>query len=166
MATITPVYGIASTTLEDLTLQLALKLQNEQNTPANNPLELRFVTLSVNGAEKTASLSVIDYPCKFSSDTLDIQNVFDGGSFTSGGGAFPFNKPNLPTALFACIRHQRKLELTPANNPNNLEYCNWELKDADNLDADLNNCLMSVSLTDLPIEIDADGSLSAKEYLE
>lgn len=164
----TPHYeNFSSTSLEELTLQLALKISDLQKDTAINTENSTIITVDNSVNNETANITANNWIGSVVNGVFTVKDFFPLYDFPVGVGSYPFNRGNICDALFHLIIYQHKQELSTAKNPGKVSFIDWGVTPETTIGASM-QCAFSLNITDLPIIVTVQSDqtiLKAKPYL-
>lgn len=156
-----------SLTLEELLLQLAMKIADIQKNSTLNTENASIITISSNINTENASITCNGWVGSWINGVLTVKNFFPNYDFTTGVGAYPLNRTNICDALFHVAVYQQKQELSTIKNPGKAQFIDWGLTTQTTIGAAYQTDI-SLNITDLPITITVEADqtiIKAKPYL-
>lgn len=122
----------AITILEELTVAIARKILDFQQNSAINSNGLEVITINSNENADSITIALSVRGRFRSNGSIEVENRFPTGTFTSGTGTYPFNGTNIFEAYTYLIQYQHSLEIATQTNPNaDNQFCGFTIESAD-----------------------------------
>lgn len=153
--------------IEELLVQLAMKMGDLQASANNNDNNSFVITTDVSFNNETAKITTNQWVGTWVDGDFIVKNYFPSFSFPAGVGTYPFNRSNICDAFFHVAMFQQKMELSTAKNPGKVAFIDWSIANAISMGA-TQQAEITLNISDLPVLVTVNSdttSIKAKPYL-
>lgn len=158
-----------ATHIEELALQLAREILEQQKTASSNLGNDNLITVDVNETKETATVKVVGnngITANFVDGMIKCKNYLGGFIFTPGEGSYPFDQTSLVDAFIHVAFYHQFQELNQSINPGEIQCVDYSIVSMDSIGS-AQQLSIKINITDLPVII-VNGSATsskAKPYL-